>query len=154
MALSRTTPVGTAVALQQAAAATFNGAAGGWIGYAVSTSVQGSIGATLSDVTGLAVAVTVGTSRRLKITGYIPVAQITASGQITSVIMEGAVQLGGVQRNVAATGVDLMLSTVVVTPGAGSHTYKLQLATTSGSVSSNCSTTNPGFLLVEDIGPA
>jgi hypothetical protein len=151
----RTGTAGTALVGGQAAAADFNGLPGGWIGYVPVTTAQGGFGAPLADITGLAVTVTAGTNRRLKITAYVNAILGAAAGLVAVTIMEGATQLNGAQLNGAASASMMLQPVAIVTPTAGAHTYKVQMNTTGASgVSSNAGATQPAFILVEDIGPA
>lgn len=108
------------------------------------------------DLTGLSVAVTVGTGRRIKITGSIGVVSTVADDAIRVSIQEGATILqlrDVVHRNNNATVLE-MEPWVTLTPSAGSHTYKLALERLQGTgdVTMNAGATFPALLLVEDIG--
>ena len=130
--------------------------AGGWIGYNQVTASQGSITADV-DLTGLSVAVTVGPSRRIRISAYVAVETTVASDRAALLVKEGATQLtvATVSLLTAARGVSLTAS-VVLTPTTGAHTYKLSMVRTdgSGTLTSIASATQPAFILCEDIGPA
>lgn len=150
----RTTPVGTAVATQQAAAATMNGAAGGWIGYLDTVTAQTGITTAGADLTGLSVAVTVGTSRRLKITGYVFFRQQTASGNVTLRIRESGVTSNRISGTYVASETGGLFAIAVITPSSGAHTYNLHLTTSSNTVDTAPAADNAMFILVEDMGPA
>jgi hypothetical protein len=127
---------------------------GGWIGYAAVTANQGSI-TTVVDLTGLTVTVTVGTTRYLKITGYLPSWSSTnATAYATLTIVESSTTLNSATGSTPTIGSGTVLSAVaVVTPSSGSHTYKLQLGSvTAGTVTMSASATSPAFILVEDMG--
>lgn len=127
---------------------------GGWIGHAQVTAGQTGI-SSVTDLTSLSLTVTVGTSRRLLIYGYARLIQNSLNGIVTLSIRDGSsnvvsnnVQTISVGNN--ATGVVL----AVVTPSSGSNTWKLSLATTSGTVDMQADATFPAFILVQDIGPS
>lgn len=150
----RTTPVGTAVGGAQAAAATMNGAAGGWIGYAEVTADQAGITVEV-DLTGLTVTVTVGTSRRIKITAAVYPVSTVANDIVTVKIAESATILQTRSVSLPVSGANGELTAIcVLTPSVGAHTYKLRMVRVTGSVTSSAGATFPAFLLVEDLGPA
>ena len=131
---------------------------GGWIGYVQVTASQSGISG-ITDLTGLSQAVTVNTSRRIKITAEGRFTSDTAGNLVGFFIREGATTLNGAQIELATSGgpgASDMTATVILTPSTGSHTYKLSLSLVdgSGTVSLSANTDNPAFLLVEDIGPA
>lgn len=131
---------------------------GGWLGYLEVTAPQ-SVGTTEADLTGLAVTVTVGNARRIRVTGH---GLLGANGSaVTPVgrIKEGATELGRWAHHVlAASGVyELAEGSVILTPSAGAHTYKLTLQDVGagpGTITSQASAIVPSFILVEDLGPA
>jgi hypothetical protein len=127
---------------------------GGWIGYAQATSNQGSI-TTAVDLTGLTVTVTVGTSRYLKITGYLSSWSSTnANAYAQLLVMESSTTLQSATGSTVTIGSGTMLCAVaVLTPSSGSHTYKLQLGSvTAGTLTMSASATAPAYILVEDMG--
>lgn len=127
---------------------------GGWIGYAEQTAVQTSI-TTLGDLTNLTVAVTVGTGRRIRISGFVSLAQSTTAGLAEVDIYEGATQLQRAYTPIQTTAGQnfaILMPQVVLTPTSGAHTYNLKVATSAGSAVTNSSATTPSFILVEDIG--
>src|SRR6266700_2865661 len=90
---SRVAYPGTAVTNDVLTAANVNNLPGGWIGYAEVTANQTGI-TTEVDLTGLSQAVTVNTSRRIRISLYIPRAASSVSAdRILITIYEGATQL-------------------------------------------------------------
>lgn len=156
--VARTTPAGNQVANTTAPVAFGNGVAGGWIGYLPRTSDQTGI-TTQVDVAGVTVTVTVNNSRRLKITGWSNMAATTTDTIAQLLVMEGATVLAYGRGTTAFAGLSYnppVCVVAVVTPTAGSHTYKLAAArvTGPGTVTVSCSTDQPTFLLVEDMGPA
>lgn len=127
----------------------------GWIGYAEVTAGQTPIAAAV-DLTGLTVTVTVGTGRRIKITGQVFFSSTVTNDIAGLLILDGATQLNGSQVQLGLTGVGAVtaVASAVVTPTSGSHTYKLQAVRSSGTgvVSTSASSAIPAFILVEDIG--
>lgn len=129
--------------------------AGGTLGYAQVVADQTGITTTV-DLTGLSVAATVGSGRRVKVSGHVGQFNRTA-GTVTFValyVYEGVTQLVGATEAVPNTygGADVQ---VVLTPSAGAHTYKLRAATDAiGTVTMTAGAVTPAFILVEDIGAA
>lgn len=127
--------------------------AGGQIGYAEVITSQTDI-TTIVDLTGLTTTVTVGTGRRIKITGF--VGQFTRTAGTTTFTSirtaEGATQLQSVTFAMANTYAGGAIINIL-TPSPGSHTYKLR-ALTDGTVTMEAGATTPCFILVEDIGAA
>ncbi len=152
---NRTTAVGTQTSSDFETAAEYNDAAGGWIGYVAVTADQGSITA-VTDLTSLCQAVTVGTSRRIKITAECRMSNSSGTGGCVLEIWESTTRLQ--TRSQWASVADShngMNCTVVLTPSTGSHTYKLRgdIAST-GTVTMRAGAEYPAFLLIEDIGPS
>lgn len=133
--------------------------AGGTLGYVERTSGQTGITAN-ADLTGLSVAVTVGTGRRVKITGSIGVGVSNTDTTARLLIQESTTVLQ--RRDTKPDVTDgtsnlIELSAMTVeTPSAGAHTYKLTLERVAGTgnVQTGAASTHPCFLLVEDIGAA
>jgi len=126
---------------------------GGWIGYNEVTAAQTSI-TTVVDLTSLTVTVTVGSTRRVAVSAYAPVAQNVASGLAEVDIYEGAAQLARAYLSLASGAFGVLTPRVVLTPTPGSHTYRLRGLTTGGNMNLNAEAANPAFILVEDVGPA
>ena len=126
----------------------------GWLGYVQVTTAQGSI-TTAVDLTGLSVTVTVGASRRVRVSWD---THCSASGGGMSVAvkcMEGGTQLQMSEVQVVSDLYGLAVAgSVVLTPTPGAHTYKLQGQGNGGTATLVASGTYPSWLLVEDIGPS
>lgn len=127
----------------------------GQIGYAQATANQGSI-TTEVDLTGLSVNVSVAAGRIIRITGYVPAFSSTVAGDAGRIsIKEGAtlVTLGQAFISGTAAGANTIMPQVVLSPSAGSHTYKLTGVRVSGSgtFTMNADPTFPAYILVEDI---
>jgi hypothetical protein len=126
----------------------------GVLGAVTKTADQGSIGASETDLTSLSVTVNVpNNSRQIKITAGV---SFLASGAERAElrIKEGATQFQ-MAREVVDTGLAIHVHTeVVLNPTAGNHTYKLAAISGTGAafLTAKCSSTNPGYLIVEDIG--
>jgi hypothetical protein len=129
----------------------------GVLGYAEVTASQGTFGAE-TDITGLSVTITAGTARRIKVTAQAGVN--TNGGAVDDVaglnVKEGATLLT-YQRvgRVGATTLGIGAQ-VILTPTAGSHTYKVSMVREAGSggLTMVAGTVAPAFILVEDLGPA
>jgi len=160
---SRTAYAGTAVAGDVYTAANHAKMPGGWIGYVETTTAQSGI-STETDLTGLSVTVTVGTNRRIRVSCHVNL-QYTTGGAADTIIFlhvkEGATYLGGqrwqFKSDTTLNQQQLFNPAVVLTPTAGSHTYKLSTVRntgTLGTISTNANANFPAFILVEDLGPA
>lgn len=127
----------------------------GVLGYAQVVANQGSITGTAVDLTGLSSAVTVGVSRRVRISAQIAVQSTVHDDNVRLDILEGAAfqNLGQLQ---ITTSQNILRCAAVITPSAGAHTYKLQLSRTTGTgtITMAAGASNPAFILVEDIGAA
>lgn len=129
------------------------------LGYAEVTSSQTGI-TTETDLTGLSVTVSVGESRRIRISSQITlVGDGTASQRGALRIKESTTELQRARGIVGTASAELVVtitSGVVLTPSSGSHTYKLTLEPEVGGteVASAAAASIPAFVLVEDIGPA
>lgn len=154
-----TTPVGHALhanwvcALTALDVTTLNNL--GTLGYAQITADFGPFSA-VTDITGLSVAVTVGSGRRIRITGFCSFADGTVNGDTMFwQVWEGATQLSSVQTQEGSTGHTAVPTVLaVLTPSAGAHTYKIRGARASGTgtFTVKAAATSPAFILVEDIG--
>lgn len=126
----------------------------GTLGYAQVVADQTGI-TTEVDLTGLSVAVTVGTGRRIEIIGSIGWFSTVADDTVLLAIKEG-VDIHQFERDTGpvAGRADGMEKTVVLTPTAGAHTYKLslRLETGTGTVTMQAGSNHPAFILVKDIG--
>lgn len=132
---------------------------GGWTGYAEVTAPQTLTGtATETDLTGLTLTYTVPANRRLKVTVQGLLSRTVADG-----VTVGRIRVDGTEVNrwaqhspSAATEFDNAVGHAIITPSAGSHTFKatLQRFSGTGNVTLNAASTNPAFILVEDLGPA
>lgn len=133
--------------------------AGGQLGYA---QIVGSVGGSAAsfDVTGLSVAVTVGTGRRIKVSAHLPSISFgdTTSSYAFDIHQDGVIigRSAFVARTVSTADASPANGSAIVSPSAGSHTYKV-VATRgagAGAVTVNASASIPSFILVEDIGAA
>lgn len=158
---TRTGYVGTQIAGDVLTAANFTKLPGGWIGYAEKTANE-SFSGVETAISGLSVTVTVGTDRRIRVTG---------AGVMVPTVATNTRAYGVIQQD--STGVGRFLehyfrandyehrdeASVILTPSAGSHTYRLTcLAVDDSSAATGiqvqASSVRPAFILVEDIGPA
>lgn len=133
-------------------------AAGGWnqprgalVNRMLSTSQTGISGGT--DITGSSVTGTTEANRLIKVSAKLPVRQRTAPGAaILYVVYNGSIldSSGFVSLGTDEYG-SLVVPGVTYVSTAGSHTWKLQVATASGTVDTQLSSTSLGTLIVEDI---
>lgn len=129
----------------------------GVLGFASVTAGQGGIAAVAVDLTGLTKTVTVGTNRRIRVTGHVQVLCDATAGLPAGDILEDGVVIGRwMIANLAAGERILGDGSSVTIPVAGSHTYKLNLrkAVGAGDVNTEASATNPAYILIEDLGPS
>lgn len=123
-------------------------------GYAQVTANQGGI-TTEVDLTGLAVTVTVGAGRRILIRGCVRASTTVAQDSFDLKILEGATVLQTAEYvSPVVARAEARRVEVVLTPSAGSHTYKLTgvRSTGTGTFTMNAGATFPAYILVEDIG--
>ena len=128
----------------------------GTIGYAQVIANQTGISAEV-NLTGLSVPVTLTAFRRLRVSGRGNVSVGATAGRYIIDIKEGATYLGRVGDAVIAASTTFgMYGATVLTPSAGAHTYILRMRRVGGSGTADftADTNNPGYILVEDIGPA
>lgn len=132
----------------------------GWLGRAqVTTDSNGGTitsGLGVVDITGLSQAVTVGASRRVRVSVNILYALSTTAGSVTIYIREGSTTLQRIRMSTPANDEQQRTLFVELTPSAGAHTYKVSMATTAGSLRQlgDGSGEMVSGLLVEDIGPS
>lgn len=128
--------------------------AGGTLGYGQVVASQASI-TTEVDLTGLAATVTVGTGRRIRVSAHIMTGS-TGADKVRLRIKEGATVLQTADVRVLANDSNTLSSSVVLTPSAGAHTYKLSLGREigTGTLTMYANPTFPAYILVEDIGAA
>lgn len=126
------------------------------LGYSQVIAPQVGIAAVHVDLVGLSVGpVTVGTTRRLKITGSVVAQQQVASALVGLFLyQDGLLVQEAYDSPGAGTGYVHPLLIAVLTPAAGAHTYKLAMSTQLHTVNSDPTATRPAFILVEDIGAA
>ncbi len=127
------------------------------LGYAQIVAEQAGITA-LVDVAGCAVTVNVAGNRRIRLTGQGNFYSSVAGDVVLGRFREDATQLGVWMRSAAhsANLPTMAAGSVILTPAAGTHTYKLSVAreTGTGIVALGASPNNPCFIVAEDIGPA
>lgn len=128
--------------------------AGGQLGYAQVVANQTAFGPALTDLTGLSVAVTVGTGRRIKVTGHVFILQNTSVGIPDGFFREGATTVGRLGSDDLGAGQRTVWDgSVILSPTAGAHTYKLSASTSAGTLTLFADAVgNHASILVEDIG--
>jgi hypothetical protein len=132
---------------------------GGWIGYNEVTANQTPI-TSITDATGLSLTVTAGTSRKVKITGYVGFQSTVGTDIGVLQITDGsnvAVNVCNVQCNLTTVAQVIAHAQAVLNPSSGSNTWKLRVARGgggSGTLALVAAATTPSFVLVEDIGPS
>jgi hypothetical protein len=119
------------------------------------TSTSSTAGTTTNVDWITAAAVTVDGTRRLRVSafGWLSGVAVGNLGQLR--IMEGATVLQIGQAYLAAAGGPGQVSCPVFwegVPSSGSHTYKLNVTASSGTITGIAAATSPATLIVEDIG--
>jgi hypothetical protein len=124
------------------------------LAYAEVTASQGSIGSPDTDITGLSGTVAVPAGRRLRIHASAHLTSSVAGDEVDLMILEGSTRL---QERVTtidtATRLESMYSVIVVSPTAGTHTYKVaaRRSVGTGTITMSAAATYPAFILIEDI---
>jgi hypothetical protein len=152
---SRTAFPGTSTTGITHTAAHDNDLPGGQIGR-ITRDTDSSLVTAETDLTGVTQAVTVNTSRMIKISFDGAYAASSGAGNRALFrIKEGSTVLKARYFAAAQNGVEACSFWVIVTPTSGSHTYKISLASQdAGSVQLKAASDQLCELLIEDIGPA
>ena len=130
-----------------------SGGASGVLGYAQTvTNTTGAAAGSEVDVAGLTVQVTVPAGRRIRLTASAVTYTGSVPGRTDLKLMEGATLLnnGETIHSVAFWGARSM-ATAILTPSAGTHTYKVVLRSTDQQGFIYADANVPAYLLVEDI---
>ena len=127
----------------------------GVLGLATRTTPQTGISSE-TDLTGLSVTFTPEASRRVRLSAYVPVQQLTSASFPVLRIKEGATQLQQANLALGISATAHFSTFVIVEPTAAEHTYKLTLTTGAGTVGTivDDSPVYSAYLLAEDIGSA
>lgn len=124
----------------------------GTLGYAEKTATNQTGIGSVTNLTGLSVAVTVGTGRRIKVTGVAPLKQNTSAGGPVLYIFEGGSQLQTTFFPCLVNQTVQPYVQVILSPSAGAHTYNLAAAASLNTIDTSYGVAGPAFILVEDIG--
>lgn len=126
------------------------GSPGSTLGYAEATVDQGTL-TTEVDLIGLTSTITVPAGRRLRISLKTEV-RGTANDVYVYNIKEGATVLQRMTGRLPSASSETVNAAVIVTPTAGTHTYKASASLATGTgIINGASTTYPAYLLIEDI---
>ena len=131
----------------------------GIVGFASRTTNQTGIGTSATDITSLSVTATYVANRRIKITAFGGVASGGTSGDSAYLyIRESSTQLAIAKTpsgSMSSFGDATLTAMTVISPTAGSHTYKVSASQTNASTGTFvAASTAPGFILIEDLGPS
>lgn len=137
---------------------TWNGAAwtlpknqaGGVLDYRQVTSPQIGIPVGGADLLGLSVTVNVPASRYIKVTGNAIFQFVSTATDAIGTINEGATELQRFAQ--VSSSLNQNMGSVILTPSAGFHTYKLRARGVTNSIDMQAGASYPAFILVEDIG--
>lgn len=151
---ARTAYVGTESAGDVLTAANFNKLPGGLIGYAIVTSAQTGV-STITDVTSATIAVTVNSSRKIRVEAKAVLQQAGGAGDYSLYIREGATTLDQASGSATANGqVGTMRPLYIGSVSSGAHTYKLSMSTSANTIGTIAGATEAVYILVFDDGPA
>lgn len=120
------------------------------IAYASSTVAQSGIGSE-TDITGTIVTVTVPAGRRIRVVGRIEVGSPSTNLNAFLLVKEGATEIGRAAAVVNTSTESTLTAETIISPSAGSHTYKLTLQTNTGTINISNVANSPNYILVEDI---
>lgn len=151
---TRTAYPGTEIVGDVLTKANFDKLPGGLIGRVTNSSDQNTI-TTEVDVTGLSVAPTVGTSRKIRLQARLHVSYSTAGFGIFT-LKEGSTALRTFVTLVASGGgIGHEFTATLDAPSAGVHTYKLTASVSAGNINiEGTDTDKRAELEVEDLGPS
>lgn len=153
--MATSTPMGLIIPGHVVTAAELNALPRGWLGY---VEITGGVAytTTLTDITGLSVAVTLAAGRRIKVSAHAVLSPGSANVGQNAFIREGSTTLQRADAIVSAVPSSASVElAVILTPTAGVHTYKMSGQAASGSSGTyNAGGTFPAWILVEDIGAA
>ncbi len=153
---ARTAYPGTQAVGDVLTSANFTKTPGGWIGREQVTANQTTIGTSGTDLTGLSIAVTVGSGRTLRITGQAMLQSKGSAHGSELAVYEGATRLntGRIEAEAQDSFSTCVVVAYIVSPSAGSHTYKLRATASANTTDMLAGADFPAFILVEDIGPS
>jgi hypothetical protein len=122
-------------------------------GYAEVTANQGTFTA-LTDLTSLTVTVTIAAGRRIRVSALAAFSSSVSGDVAQFYIREGATSLQIVNVACATSAGFYAVASVILTPSAAAHTYKLsaQRQGGTGNITMNAAAATPAYILVEDIG--
>lgn len=105
-----------------------------------------------TDVTGLTATATFPAGRRIRLSASIGISKDTTAGGVSVRIMEGATVLQQAYQSLPANEYKYWHPFVVISPSAGTHTYKVNTTVDATTAPTNVSAAGPAQLLIEDIG--
>lgn len=122
-----------------------------FLGYAEESGAQTGIGSSVTDLTNLAITVDVPAGARIRLSGHVVFRQRTAAGSCVGSFREGSTTLGRwATQTLDTDGFHLGDGSIILEPTTGSHTYKLSLSTTGGTVDT-IATGQPHYIMAEVI---
>ncbi len=124
----------------------------GIVGEARGTTQQTGITTTPTDLTGMTVTFTAVAGRKYKVSFDVPVLQVTTAANVIIRLLEGGVEVHRRTMTLAVSDQAGMVLVCMVTPAAGSVTYKLDAQTTAGTLTARPNLSIAMNLIVEDVG--
>lgn len=125
----------------------------GYTGLASATSSQLGV-TTIVDLTSLTLTFTAPGGRRYLISGIVRCDQASTAGRVAVYISTSTSVIQKEEMNLQVGERATFTPWTVITPSAGSVTYKLRLSTSAGTVDALADVAYPNQLLIMDIGPS
>jgi hypothetical protein len=112
---------------------------------------QSAIGTSTTDVAGLSITITVPAGRRIRLSAFGVFQKKTSTNYVWMRIHEGAVAVAASLVNVITDEYETLMPTAVLTPTAGTHTYRVVMSCGANTVDLLALADYPAYILAEDI---
>lgn len=123
---------------------------GGTLGFVSASWAGSALGPAVADLPGMVVTAIIGASRRIRISVDVFMSHQGAGSWVGTELWEGATYL--YRMSYGMDQFDHVSNSVIMTPTAGSHTYKLRGISNGSTFQYGSGTNIPATMLVEDIG--